>query len=129
MEVPSFLLRRLYVAGSLRNTNSGFAFDLRNSLGSGYAERVFPVTIDGAEYPLAATRFVTGQESLRFADVSPSRPMTLAMNRTLAVIIDGEPLSDGKHTIGLGFFVVGMGEMRFEVSDAIEQAADGDDAA
>jgi hypothetical protein len=129
MEVPSFLLRRLYVSGSLRNTDAGFAFDLRNSLGSGYAERVFPVTIDGAEYPLAATRFVSDEESLRFADVSPVRPMTLAMNRTLTVTIDGEPLPSGKHAIGLGFFVVGMGEMKFEVSDAIEEAADGDDAA
>jgi hypothetical protein len=129
MEVPSFLLRRLYVSGSLRNTDAGFAFDLRNSLGSGYAERVFPVTIDGAEYPLAATRFVSDEESLRFADVSPVRPMTLAMNRTLTVTIDGEPLPSGKHAIGLGFFVVGMGEMKFEVTDAIEHAADGDDAA
>ena len=35
--VPAFLLRRLYVKKSLRNTEDGFEFELRNRLGSGYA--------------------------------------------------------------------------------------------
>ena len=129
MEVPSFLLRRLYVSGSLRNTGSGFAFDLRNSLGSGYAERVLPVAVDGKEFAPAASRFVTDGDALAFSDISAARPMTLAMNRTLTVAVDGDALAAGKHTIGVGFHVVGMGEMRFEVTDAIEAAGGDDDDA
>ena len=33
MQVPAFLLRRLYVKGSLRNTGDGFAFELSRALG------------------------------------------------------------------------------------------------
>ena len=32
MKVPSFLLRRLYAKGSLRNTDNGFQFELKNQL-------------------------------------------------------------------------------------------------
>ena len=47
--VPGFLLRRLYLKGSLRNTSSGFEFQLRNRLGSGYAHKLLPLTVDGVE--------------------------------------------------------------------------------
>jgi hypothetical protein len=47
--VPSFLLKRLYVKGSLKNTPEGFQFDLKNSLGSGYGNELLPLVVDGIE--------------------------------------------------------------------------------
>jgi hypothetical protein len=129
MEVPAFLLRRLYVKGSLRNVDGGCEFDLSNTLGSGYAERALPLLIDDDEVPLADTRFVVAGEATPFADVSPERPMTLGMNQTVTVAINGRTVAPGKHKISIGFVVVGMGEMRFDVTDALEGAEDGDDAA
>ncbi len=119
MQVPAFLLRRLYVKGSLRNENGGFAFDLRNSLGSGYAEAVLPVSLDGETMPVEAAAFSADGEAVRFSDVSPERPMTLGLHKTVTISVDGRTLADGKHKIGIGFVVTGMGEMRFEVTDAI----------
>jgi hypothetical protein len=120
MQVPEFLLRRLYVKGSLRNVDGGWAFDLRNSLGSGYAEQVLPLTLDGGEVPVEAARFVVEGAATPFRDVSAANPMTLAMNGDVTVAIDGNALRAGKHRIGMGFVVTGMGEMRFEVTDVIE---------
>ncbi len=119
MEVPAFLLRRLYVKGSLRNENGGFAFDLLNSLGSGYAEAVLPISIDGEPLPLEAAVFSADGERVSFADVSADRPMTLGLNKTVTISIAGPTLADGKHRIGMGFLVTGMGEMQFDVTDAI----------
>jgi len=130
MQVPAFLLRRLYVKGSLRNVDGGFEFDLKNSLGSGYAEKVLPISIDGDGRPLGATRFSVDGESLRFDEVSAERPMTLRMNKTVTMSVAGGALPPGKHRIGIGFLVTGMGEMTFDVTDAIgDAAADDDDAA
>jgi len=129
MKVPAFLLRRLYVKGSLRNVDDGFEFDLRNTLGSGYAERALPLTVGDTEIPLASTRFVVQGAVTRFADVSPEHPMTLGTNQTVTVAVTGQRLPNGMHRIGIGFVVVGMGEMRFDVSDAIANVEDGDDAA
>ena len=119
MQVPAFLLRRLYVKGSLRNDNGGFAFDLKNSLGSGYAESVLPLTIDGVEVPIASASFVTDGETLPFLDVSADRTMTLGMNKVVTVTVEGRTLAPGKHKIGIGFIVTGMGKMEFDVTDAI----------
>ncbi len=123
MQVPAFLLRRLYVKGSLRNVDSGFEFDLKNSLGSGYAEQVLPLTVDGIEMAVDAARFVVDGEATPFAEVSAERPMTLGMNRTVTMAIRGTALAPGKHKIGIGFVVTGMGKMEFDVTDAIEEDA------
>ncbi len=124
MQVPAFLLRRLYVKGSLRPVDGGFAFDLKNSLGSGYAEQVLPLTLDGEELPLASTRFEVDGQTTRFDEVSGARPMTLGMNRTVTITVDGHELAPGKHKLGIGFIVAGMGRMEFDVTDAV--GGDGD---
>ena len=125
MQVPAFLLRRLYVKGSLRRTDDGFAFDLKNSLGSGYAEQVLPLTLDGEALPLSSTLFDVGGQTTRFDEVSGARPMTLGMNRIVTIRVGGCPLASGKHKLGIGFIVAGIGKMEFDVTDAIEGAGDG----
>ena len=127
MQVPPFLLRRLYVKGSLRNVDGGFAFDLQNSLGAGYAEEMLPLTIDGEELSLDAVSFRVDGEAMTFRQVGPGQPFTLAMNKLVTIAASSHTLADGAHNIGLGFVVTGMGAMQFEVTDAIGAAA-GDDA-
>jgi hydroxymethylglutaryl-CoA reductase (NADPH) len=120
MQVPAFLLRRLYVKGSLRNEDGGFAFDLKNSLGSGYAEQVLPLTVDGEEVPAEATSFsVAGGERIGFTEVSAEKPMTLGMQRVVTIRVDGRTLPPGKHKLALGFIVTGMGKMQFDVTDVV----------
>jgi hypothetical protein len=119
MQVPAFLLRRLYVKGSLRNESTGFAFDLENTLGTGYADQVLPLRIDDTDIPPAACAFVVDEQTLPFEDVSSNKPMTLAMNRTLTVRVQGAALSPGEHRIEMAFVVTGMGEMRFDMKDVV----------
>jgi hypothetical protein len=122
VQVPAFLLRRLYVKGSLRHDGDGFAFDLKNSLGSGYAEQVFPLVVDGEELPLDTVSFTVEGEVLRFDEVSPERTMTLGMNKLVTIAARGRRLEPGKHKIGIGFRVTGMGEMKFDVTDALAES-------
>lgn len=124
MQVPGFLLRRLYVKGSLRNAGGGFEFDLKNSLGAGYAEQVLPLSIDGEEIPTADARFVVDGTVTPFDEISAANPMTLAMNRTVTIGVAGRTLAPGKHRLGIGFVVSGMGSMQFDVTDAIGEDAD-----
>lgn len=120
MQVPSFLLRRLYVKGSLRNVDGGFAFDLSNTLGSGYADQVLPLRIDGDDVPPASCAFVVDGQPQRFDEISAGSPMTLAMNGTLTVRVHGRPLAAGEHAVEMAFIVTGMGEMRFDMKDTID---------
>ena len=117
--VPGFLLRRLYVKGSLKNTPSGFEFELRNRLGSGYAHKLWPLTVDGVEVPLEATSFALDDTSTRFDKVSREHTFTLALNKMITIRADDVTLEPGARKVGMGFDVPGLGTLRFDFTDVV----------
>lgn len=117
LKVPGFLLRRLYVKGSLRATDDGFALDLCNTLGSGYARRLLPVAVNGVEVDLADCFFEVDGVQHGFAEVTPESPFSLAMNMTSTLAVRGVALPDGPVTLSLGFEVQGLGDLSFEITD------------
>jgi len=120
VQVPPFLLRRLYVKGSLRNTPEGFQFQIKNSLGAGYAQELLPLTLDGQELPKEDCYISLGDEPTPFSAVSEATPFTLAINKVTTIVARGHRLEEGQHRIGMGFEVVGLGKMAFEVTDHVE---------
>ena len=117
--VPAFLLRRLYVKGSLKNTESGFEFELRNRLGSGYAYKLWPLTVDGAEAPATGSYFMLEDERTAFANVSKDKTFSLGMNKTITIQANDITLTPGPHKIGMGFDVPGLGTLRFDFTDVV----------
>ena len=117
--VPSFLLRRLYVKKSLKNTDRGFEFELRNRLGSGYAFKLWPLTVDGEELSPDETVFQIEGKETAFSEVTKERTFTLAMNRTITIKANGTTLESGPRKIGMGFDVPGLGTLRFEFTDIV----------
>ena len=117
--IPGFLLRRLYVKESLTNTSVGFEFQLRNQLGSGYAHKLFPLTVDGAEIPLENASFILDEEETVFGDVSRDNTFTIAMNKIITVRVHGVTLEAGPRRIGMGFDVPGLGALRFDFTDIV----------
>ncbi len=118
--VPGFLLRRLYVKESLKNTPEGFEFQLMNRLGSGYSHRVHPLTVDGAEVPKEASDFVLEEGVTGFSEVSEEKTLSLAMNKTILVRVTGTSLEPGARKIGMGFDVPGLGTLKFDFADSVE---------
>ena len=119
MKVPAFLLRRLYVKGSLKTTSGGFEFQLRNRLGSGFARRLLPLTLDGDDLDMSRTTFNIDGNPIAFDAVSKDTPFTLAMNKTTTIAYGGGALAEGPHKIGMRFEVAGLGELGFDFSDVI----------
>lgn len=117
ISVPSFLLKRIYVKGSLQNNEQGFQFQLKNTLGSGYGNELLPLTLDGKELPRESSYFVLDDEEVPFSAVSQERPFTLAMNKTLTIVVKGVTLAEGAHRIGFSFVAQGLGKLSFEVTD------------
>ncbi|MCH8280883.1 MAG: hypothetical protein IIC96_09390 [Chloroflexi bacterium] len=117
VSIPGFLLRKLYVRGTLENTSQGIAFRLRNTLGSGYAEKMLPVRLDGEEIPLSRCFFWSGGKKRSFDQVSRSDPFTLSLNQDIVVSVEDISLTPEPHTVGIGFRVPGFGELRFDFVD------------
>ena len=119
VSVPGFLLRRLYVKGSLKNDGDGFRFELRNRLGSGYAYKLWPLKVDGEELPAESTFFLIDERETAFADVTRENTFTLAMNRSITIRSDGPGLASGPHKVGMGFDVPGLGTLKFDFTDTV----------
>ena len=115
--VPSFLLRRLYVKGSLRNTEHGVQFELMNKLGAGYARKLFPLAVDGQEVPLESCSFSVDGTQIPFDTVSDQNPFTLELNRATIVTMNHMSLTDEPHKINMAFQVPGLGTLQFDFVD------------
>ena len=120
VSVPGFLLRRLYVKGSLKNAVGGFEFELRNNLGSGYSQKVWPLKVDGEELQASGSYFIVDGKETPFVDVSPDSTFSLEVNKTITIWTDGVALDPGVHTVEMGFDVPGLGTMKFDFTDEVE---------
>ena len=119
VSVPGFLLRRLYVKGSLRNATGGFEFQLKNDLGSGYAHRMWPLRVDGVEVPTDSSFFTLDGREVGFSEVSKENTFSLAMRKTITIWIDKVALEPGSHKLEMAFDVPELGTMRFDFTDVL----------
>ena len=119
IKVPGFLLKRLYVKGSLRNNGHGFEFKLKNSLGSGYAQGLLVLKVDGQDIAVEQSTFAVDGKTMAFATVSKQNPASLAMNKEATIAVKGQALPPGAHKVNMGFVVTGLGELRFEFADNV----------
>ena len=117
--VPGFLLRRLYVKGSLKATPGGLEFQLKNGLGSGYAHKLWPLKVDGIEVPPGSAVFVLDGEETAFAEVSKEKTFTLAMNRAIIIRAEVPGFASGPHKLEMGFTVPRLGTLRFDFTDTV----------
>lgn len=120
--VPAFILRRLYVKGSLQNTDSGWGFTLKNSLGSGYAKGMQPLKIDEQEIPMTSASFNQNGKDITFDQVTDGTTFGLKMNRSIEISVGGPSLTPGAHKIWMGFIVPGFGKIGFDFTDEVRIA-------
>ena len=119
VSVPGFILRKLYVRGTLQSTHGGITFRLRNALGSGYAEEMLPLSLDGREIPLNRCFFSVDGVVKCFDQVSKEDPFYLLLNRETIVTVENVSLTHEPHTVALGFRVPGLGALRFDFIDLL----------
>lgn len=119
MRVPSFLLKRLYVAGSLRNIEDGWAFTLHNSIASGEANELAPLVVDGRPVPAERCFFHLEDAPVPFTAVSADRPFGLEEGRDILVSARDEQLPAGQHTVVMAFDVPPFGRLSLSFSDEV----------
>ena len=115
--IPSFLLRRLYVKGSLKNIGDGIEFQLDNKLRSGFAHKMENLTVDGEIVAQGDSSFEVNGTKTLFSDISPQNTFTIAFNKTITVRVKNIKLTTDPHKIGMGFEVAGLGILEFDFVD------------
>ena len=119
MSVPAFILRRLYVKGSLRNVENGFEFSLKNVLADAELIKPLEIYVDDTQIPLENVTLIAGTTSISNKDIAESNPVKFSLNMTATIRVDGARLEPGEHKITLVVTVKGYGTIKFDIRDAL----------
>jgi hydroxymethylglutaryl-CoA reductase (NADPH) len=120
MFVFKSVLKQLYTNGSLRNTEDGFRFELKNRLMDAKLAGVRRVSVDGRDVSLEGSYLVTGDgRRVEPREVSAASPLPFELSDTFDVRLLGAPLSAGEHAIAIEFEAQPFGTLTLEVEDTI----------
>ncbi len=119
--IPTFLLKKLYVRGSFKNTPTGFQLALRNTLASGTLTGVGSVQIDDRVI-LHDRIFITVDDGTptRASEISFDTPRVFPLNSTVTFRVEDQPLSPGVHRVQIKVNTKEAGELNIDAEDSIE---------
>lgn len=119
MQIPTFLLRKLYIKGSLENMDDGFQFKLKNSISSGTAINVAPIKVNGNEYPLDATTISSADGEITANEISEGNTFPIKVGLDITIHVKGAQLPAGDHTIDISLTTKEVGKLAFDVTDSL----------
>jgi alpha-galactosidase len=118
--IPNFILKRLYVPGSLRNTPRGCALEIKNVVDTGTVTCFYELEIDGHTYRPSDLEVHTPEgQTLRGEAITPDTPLSLPGGASLTLTLPGISLPPGKHTLRLHFGTKEAGALSFKISDQV----------
>ncbi len=121
MPVPSALLRRFYVEGSLRNRRGGFELRLSNRLAPGTLLGIGPLIVDGRLYAGDDLLLQTRKSLRPAANVSPEHPFDWPLKMELTLVGMGAELKPGPHSITIGLWLRETSQVTLTIEDSLAQ--------
>lgn len=117
--IPAFILKKLYIAGSLSNVAEGCQLQIKNTLAPATLTAVGPVTIDGTTYLAKDVIVVRGTERLAATSTSSAHPIAFDLNIVITLIVTGVTLAAGEHRLVLDVNTREAGRLKLDVSDKV----------
>jgi len=116
---PASMLAQLYVKGSLKNTESGFTFKLKNVIDSGTLVGMGPLGVDEASLAPETITLKIGERSVQGHEISHTAPLPVRSYSDILVDVAGAPLPSGGHKLTLQLVTREVGRLQFSVNDTI----------
>ena len=118
--IPSFLLAKLYVKGSLKNTETGFEFALKNIIDSTMLIGIGPISVGEKDYEGGDITMNVANRSVNGAELSRSNPVPARMGAPLKVSVMGDKLAAGTQKITVAATTSDIGKIKFDISDTVQ---------
>ena len=120
LDIPDKVLKRLYTYGSLRNTEEGIEFEVKNRLQDAKFAGIRTLTINGREIEHDSIRMETADgKVLRVEEVTEDDPIPFPVGRTVGIVVEGLELPTGDHEIYTEFVAEPFGDLSLEINDTI----------
>lgn len=117
--IPPFLLAKLYVKGTLKNTESGFEFTLKNIIDSTLLIGIGPITSGEVTYEGEAITLTVGDQSVNGAELSRQNSFSIRVGVPMKVAVAGAALTPGTQKISVAATTSDIGKIKFEINDRV----------
>jgi hydroxymethylglutaryl-CoA reductase (NADPH) len=117
--IPSFLLAKLYIKGSLKNTADGFEFSLKNIIDNTMLSGIGPIMVGEKSYEGGVLRMTVGDKSWKGDEVSRTNPIPARMGNIIRVEVTGEKLPPGAQRVSVTATTADIGRIKFDISDNV----------
>ncbi len=121
--IPEFLIKRVYKKGSLKQTEDGVCFDLKNVLGPGFISGFSFVKINDATFEADKVKFVTQGSEIPAETVNEENPIGFRLGQEGTLILQGAKcLKDGINQIIIELMNPEAGKVMLSLSDNFQAA-------
>jgi hypothetical protein len=117
--IPSFLLAKLYVKGSLKNNDAGFEFSLKNIIDSTMLIGLGPISAGEKAYEGEAITLAVADKTVSGAELSRQNSVAVRMGLPMKVAVAGDKLAAGPQKITVAATTSDIGKIKFEISDTV----------
>jgi hydroxymethylglutaryl-CoA reductase (NADPH) len=119
--IPAFVLKKLYVRGSLRAEADGFALVLKNLIAPGTITGVARLDLDGEAVDLAQVDIIPPAGNARQAsEISRQSPLQFPVGTSVKLSVTGETLEAGPHELVVRVVVKEVGPLDIPISDVLQ---------
>ena len=120
LDIPERVLKRLYTYGSLKNTERGVEFEIKNRLQDAKFSGVNRVSVNNERITPERVHVETADgETFRLDEITEENPISFSVGRTVYVTIEGMNLPTGDHEIDIDFTADPFGALSLEITDSI----------
>ena len=118
--IPSFLLAKLYIKSSLKNTDSGFELALKNIIDSTMLIGIGPVIVGEKTYEGEAVTMTVGDRTINGAGLSRQNPIPVRLGTPFTVTVVGDKLPAGEQRITVAAISTDVGKIKFDIIDTVK---------
>lgn len=115
------MLAKLFVKGSLKNTEDGFELKLKNIIDSGTLIGMGPLVVDEASFAPNACRVKVGEKEVGGDQITRTAPVSVRAFSEIRVRVQGQPLQPGDHKLTLQVFTNEAGKLQFSVTEPLSE--------
>ena len=121
--VPEFLMKRVYKKGSLKQTEEGVCFELKNVLGPGFISGFDCVRINDAVFGADKVKFITQGTEIDAETVTEENPIGFRLGQEGTLILkDAKCLKDGINQIIIELMNPEAGKVKLSLTDNFQTA-------
>ena len=121
--IPEFLIKRVYKKGSLKQTDDGVCFELKNVLGPGFISGFNFVQVNDATFGADKVKFLTQGTEIPAETVSEETPIGFRLGQEGTLILEGAKcLKDGINQIIIELMNPEAGKVKLSLTDNFQAA-------